>query len=384
MSKNMYATVGNWNFKKEAKKGLTVLKYEEETGALEYVEHYFESIVAGQQCFDPESKILYIVDEIADSRGMIGGGGYILALSINEKNGEVKIINEKKSLSPKPSYFCLDKSKKYALVSNHASRNYVTKVVKDEHGKYDTETQFDDVTITLFRINDDGSIGEACDVSILKGEGNGRHAIPHPHSVVGDPTSEIFIVCDKGMDKIYSYGLDRENGKLIFKDELIAEEGYAPRYSSFNKKLPIVYCNNENKPVVYTVGYDIDSGKLHRIQKVDVLIPEDDLQEEMKGSCSDIIVHPNNKYLYVSVRNANKVSVFDIDEKGEIAIKQVIDCGGDNPRGLHISPNGKHLYAMNVMTSNIAGFEIAEDGTLTALENGTKTNCPGNMLIFEL
>lgn len=378
-----FAVVGNWSWDKNQTKGLSVYRYHPETAALEPVGNFLTEVTAGQQFFNPEQNVLYIVNEVRDLHGQTGGGGYVIALSMDPDSGILTFRNQKESLSPLPSYFCLDKSRKYAVVTNHGTRNYITKIIRNEEGRYQPETVFDDVAVTLFRINEDGSIGDACDISLIQGKGvTGCHMIPHPHSVVADPSGELFIVCDKGLDMIYAYHLDRDNGKLLLKDELAVKEGYAPRYSAFHPALPVVYCNNENVPVVHAVLYDAASGKLVLKSVFNVLFPIAESGNIPEGSCSDILVHPNGKHLYVSVRKANIIAVLDIDGKGDATLVQNIDCRGDNPRGLCLSPDRQYLFAANVVSSNIAGFTILDNGTLEALENETKAPCPGNIQII--
>jgi 6-phosphogluconolactonase (cycloisomerase 2 family) len=99
---------------------------------------------------------------------------------------------------------------------------------------------------------------------------------------------------------------------------------------------------------------------------------------------ADIIVHPDGKYLYVSTRFMNTISVLDVSASGALSLREVVDCGGENPRGLCISPDGRFLLAANMNSGDVTVFSIETDGTLRATGTGAKASSPGSMTIFEV
>lgn len=382
--KNMFALVGNWGFVPGHSKGLSVYNYEPETAGLELLETFREDVYVGQSWLDKECNMLYIVNEIGSRRGEIGGGGYVMALKVDPANGKITEINEKESLAPEPCYISVDKTKRYALVAHHSDHGHVTKITKNDDGSYASHTQFDDTALVLFRLNEDGSLGDACDVSIIPGEGaSSSHPISHQHSVVSDPTGELFVVCDKGLDQIYSYGLDRAHGKLVFLQKTPVETGFSPRYSAFHPTLPILYVNNERKTIAFAYRYDIMSGKLERIGSAQLLQDEKAAEGIDRVEPSDILVHPNGKHLYVSVRGVNLIAVLDVDETGGMLLKQNISCEGAHPRGFCLSPDARYLFSANMISGNIATFAIGGDGGLTLVNKETKGVSPANMVIVE-
>lgn len=385
MNKKMYALAGNCNWEFiPGSRGISVYSYDPETAGMELIDTFFEDVNVGQQCIDTERNIVYITNECHSRRGQLGGGGYVMAIKIDPETGKLTLINEKESLAPEPCYICLDKTKRYAIVAHHIDSDFVTKIVKNMDGSYSSEPQFDDCALVLFRINEDGSLGDICDVSITHGEGvSSLHAIPHQHSVISDPTSELFVVCDKGMDKIYTYHLDRECGKLVLLYEKVVETGMAPRYGVFHPTLPVFFENNEGKAVILAYGYDVASGKLDQISSAPLLLDEKAAEGIKILEPSDILIHPDGKFLYVSLRGINYIAVLDVDDTGSITLRQNISCGGVNPRGLCISPDAHYIFANNIESGNITTFSIGDDGSLSMINNETKSSCPGNMVIYE-
>jgi len=392
--RKMYATVGKWD-SKPGNKGLSIMSYDAQKGAMEIIDTVFEEITSGSQCMRPDMGILYVCDEREDRDGWVGGGGYVLAIKISPADGKASIINRKESLGTAPSYIIMDKSGQYLLVTHHGKQGHATKVFQHLDGSYDSKVIFDDAALVLFRLNSDGSIGNICDVSITQGEGvSGKHTISHQHSITTDPTGKLYFICDKGTDKVYTYHIDRENGKLVFLKEYTVMDGCAPRYAVFHPTIPVVFHNNENKTEINAWRYDIASGELERICTAQLFNTEELAALEPagikpNGSCmygpSDIVITKDGKNLYCSVRKANKIVVLNVDDGGCMTAKQVLDCGGNNPRGLCLSPDGRFLFSANMESGNIARFIINADGGLyydgLAAEN---MHIPANMVIMEL
>jgi len=47
-----------------------------------------------------------------------------------------------------------------------------------------------------------------------------------------------------------------------------------------------------------------------------------------KVEAADILIHPNGKYLYASVRGPNTIAVLNVGEAGEVSLRENIDCSG--------------------------------------------------------
>jgi len=378
-----YALVGNWRIQ-DGTKGFSVYSYDMETSHMECIHTILEHVSVGMQYLDEERGIVYVVDERGDSREQTGGGGYVLAIRIDRENGHAELINEASSLLPKPSYVWMDKSRKYLLVVHHLNDYYINKIVRKEDGGYGSEVQYDDGGIVVFRLEEDGSIGEICDVLIVKGEReNPDHAVPHQHCILADSTGEIYAVCDKGLDKVFTFRLDRDKGKLCPLSRYPVKDGSAPRYCAFHPGKPFLFVDFEQLPEVHSFQVDMASGELKLVGKAPLILEETVLPDGIVLYAADIIVHPKGTYLYVSIRNADMISVYDIKEDGSLRLKQNISAGGIDPRGLCITPDERYLLVTHVRTADIGSFRIMEDGMLTLTEEGAQAIRPGNIRIME-
>ncbi len=385
MKRKIYAYIGNWSFQAnpEKGKGISVFEYNEENGNLDLIETIDKDVAAGQLYLDSTRGILYSNDECGELRGQIGGGGYIRAYGINPENGSLKLLNCKKSLSPEPSYICVDKDRKFLVTCHCADPFHVTKIIKNPDGSFTNETLFDDTGLVMFRLNDDGSLGEVCDAAITEskgrlGDGSSRNVDPvtghiqmvrvisRLHSVVADPSGEIMAVCDKGMDKVYTYRIDPEKGRLVRLDEWTAPEiACFPRYCAFHPEKNVLYVNNENFAGLNSFNYDNKTGKITRFDSL-YLLPEDPGNVDGKPvGAQDIMVHPNGKVLYCTLCGLNLIVVCRLDANGKPTPVQYIESRGNLPRGIALSPDGRFLLSGNMVSGDVTLFAVDEEGMLT-------------------
>jgi 6-phosphogluconolactonase (cycloisomerase 2 family) len=386
MSGKIFAYVGNWSFQPRPQKGkgISIFEYGPENGDLKLMETVRPDVAAGQLYLDAEHKMLYAVDERGERRGEIGGGGYVMAFRIDAANGKLTLVNERESLCPEPSYLCLDKSGKYLVVCHCSDPFHVTQIRKRPDGTYGNEVLFCDTGLVMFRINDDGSLGDVCDVATTEGTGGKSpraqvnidpvsghiqwvEVISRLHSVVAAPSGEMLAVCDKGMDRIHTYRIDRANGKLVHLDTWIAEEvACFPRYAAFHPALPVYYANNENYAGINSFYYNEKAGKLDLFDKL-FLLPEDPgIVDGKPVGAQDILVHPNGKHLYCTLCGLNLIVVCDLDKNGRPSVKQLVNSNGNLPRGLALSPDQRFLLSGNMLSGDITTFAVHEDGALAA------------------
>lgn len=398
--KKMFALVGNFGFK-PGPKGLSIYRYNPSTAKMEWIETAFEDANVGHQSTDDEQNIVYLVNERPSLRGQTGGGGYLMAIKIDPLTGKASLINEKETLSQEPCYTCLEKSKQYILVSHHADFGFVTKIVQTEKG-YSTKIYFDDTALVLFPINEDGSLGDACDVALTPGDGApGPHTWSRHHSINEDPTGELYIVCDKGLDQFHTYHLDREKGKLVHLKDIDVDFGMAPRYGVYHPTLPYFYANYEKKPVIDVYQYDIASGHLECVGSAPLLSPDNEKPDSgippvvhpktlheveavrpVRVESADIVIHPSGKYIYASVRGLDTISILNVDEEGALSLRCEVNCGGVNPRGLQLSPDSRFLFSANMESGNVTVFSIDADGMLQLADAGVDATSPGNICIL--
>jgi 6-phosphogluconolactonase len=389
---NTFAYVGcwqpqpsNWASPPTSEKGFGIFKYNPKTGDLELITNLYDKVSVGQTCLDSKRNILYCTDErmVHFESGERRSGSLIYAFAINPKTGDLTEINHRPSLGSLPSYVAVDATGKFLIVTHHTGNTPINKTVKDASGKYSSVYDYDSVPTVLFRLKNDGSIGEACDAYMHSGSGpDPEQTHPRVHSVMMSPSGNLFAVCDKGGDKLFFFRINRKTEKL----EVCGGKPYqsfpgsAPRYSVFHPTRPYFYMNHEIKPVISAFRYAED-GKLGFIHAVDVLPEGSKIVRTVMPS--DIRIHPSGKYLYTLTRGLDMISVHAINEKtGEIQRIQTDKLDGKGPRGCAVSPDGRFILIAVLDDQKVVVWAIGEDGKVSPTGKSVKQPNPGNVTFF--
>lgn len=376
METQYYALIGHCKMAPGLKLGVSVYRYDPATAAMTYVGNYAQKLKVGAQCYHPGHNRLYAVNEFWNLEGQTGGGGHVATLKLDKTSGQLEQTSIRRTYATNPSYVAVDKTGRYLLVSHHCTDRFATRMVKTENG-YETQVFYDLATLLLFRLEENGDIGPIVDVFQVEGhDRKGEHTFPHLHCVVPDPGKNYYIVCDKGLDKIYSFRIDYEKEKLVKCWEVDGKPGSEPRYCNFHPQKPIFYSNCESSVDVNAYALDLETGKFHRIATCE------SLPETAGVSPSDVVVHPSGNFLYTSLRGTNQISALEVMEESCIVLRQTISSGGGNPRGLCVSPDGRFLLAANMDDGCISIFTIGEDGLLTVAGKTVTGGFPGNVQII--
>ncbi len=235
--------------------------------------------------------------------------------------------------------------------------------------------------ISVFGKKPDGSLTEAKQVIQHFGKGLNaeRQEKPHVHMVYFSPDKKYVLSNDLGTDKIYVYNYNptASTEVLSLKDSVSVKAGSGPRHLTFSKNGKNIYLLQELDGSLTT--FDYEDGKLTQIDETSIL-PAD-----FKGnfSSADIHISPNGKFLYASNRGeANNISIFKIMKKGKLELKGQVSTMGKGPRNFVIDPTGKFLLVAHQYTNNIVVFKINKrKGTLT--DTGSRFDlCSPVCLIF--
>lgn len=240
--------------------------------------------------------------------------------------------------------------------------------------------------VNVFRLNGDGSIGEKTDSFVLPGEkGPLNEKIQpwsRPHHLPFSPDGRFVLIADKGLDLVHSYRLDRETGKLSLVQQLKCHGASCPRHLWFHPNGKWAYINTEYTSTIIACRYDEEQGTLEPFQVVSAL-PDDYF--DVNTMTSELVVHPDGKYLYISNRRVNNLGAFSIDqETGRLTPVGWVPCGGKKPRFFAIEPGGNYLFNGNQSSDTITLFRIdAETGALVDTGKVLDTPTPVWMLFTD-
>ena len=247
------------------------------------------------------------------------------------------------------------------------------------NGKNVVTANYSGGSISVFPIAKDGSLLPASDV--IKFEGSGadkeRQEKSHLHCVRITPDGKYLFADNLGTDRIHKFTINpsanAENKESFLKEgspaAFTVEAGSGPRHLTFAPNGNYAYLINELSGTV--IAFEYKDGNLEEIQT----IAADTVGA--KGS-ADIHISPDGKFLYASNRlKADGIAIFRINQDNGMLTKAGYQLTGIHPRNFIITPNGKYLLVACRDDNTIQVYERdADTGLLTDVHKDIKVDKP--------
>lgn len=216
-------------------------------------------------------------------------------------------------------------------------------------------------TMSVFPLRKDGRL-EPVD-TLFEGTATGsdtiRQVAPHIHCAHFSPDGKYIFATDFSADRILRFVLHPKD--IIPHPSLEAthiEAGSGPRHLTFSPGGKHAYLISELSGKVTVFNYN--DGKLEQIQT----ITADTIAA--RGS-ADIHLSPDGKYLYASNRlKEDGIAIFAVNPDNGTLAKVSYQLTGIHPRHFNITPNGKYLLAA-CRDSNV--IQVYERDQTTGLLN---------------
>src|SRR5260221_9407146 len=245
----------------------------------------------------------------------------------------------------------------------------------DKTGKWIIVANYTSGSLSVLPVNADGSLGVA--TTTIQHQGSGKNLArqkgPHAHCTKLSADNRWLFVPDLGIDKVMIYAFDPATGKLTpAKDPFAATEpGSGPRHFTFHPNNKYAYLVEEMAATV--VAYKYNNGMLKKIQGISSLPAGD---TGLIGS-ADIHVSPDGKFLYASNRGrgkSNTIAIFKIDPaNGTLKIVGHQYTMGNIPRNFNFDPTGNFLLVANQESDEVVIFKRnKQTGLLT--DTGKRVN----------
>lgn len=193
-----------------------------------------------------------------------------------------------------------------------------------------------------------------------------RQSSAHVHGTFFSPNGQFLLTPDLGLDEVSIYPYQKNNTPPLQVDKtnyIKSTEGAGPRHLCFSNDGKFIYIMEELSGSIAV--YRFINGKANMIQRVFTHAAD---YKKQAGS-ADIHITPNGKFLYASNRaTENTITKFAIGKDGKL-IKNTMtnmDCGGIWPRNFTITSDGKYMLVANQNSDNIVFFTIdPHNGALT-------------------
>jgi 6-phosphogluconolactonase len=210
--------------------------------------------------------------------------------------------------------------------------------------------------VGLLRLNNKGELTALLDVqthtiSDIK-EDQQR---PHAHAAWFEPVDNNIISVDLGTNELWFSHLDPELQKLVPSNpqKLEMEPGAGPRHLVFHPNGKWIYVVNEQGCTV-TLVQKSDNGKYKKGVSVSTL----PIGYTEPNSCADIHISSDGKFVYASNRGHNSIAIYDVNaDNGSLNLVGHESTRGYKPRNFSLSPDDKYLLVANQHTNNIVSFK---------------------------
>jgi len=308
--------------------GIETLLFDSEEGTLRRIAGKSGVANSSYMAFDANRYVLYSASE--------AGTGQVVALQVDRETGELTEINRQPSNGGSPCYICLDPNGKYVYVSNYMGGN-----------------------ASVYPIREDGGIDPASDVAQHAGTGlrPDRQEAPHAHSIANDPSGELRLVADLGIDKIVAYRTDGATGKFVPAGEIAATPGNGPRHIAFHASGQYLYLLEELSSTVSVFSYDGNPNASKLLQTVQMLPAGFDAF----NLAADIHLDPESRFLYASNRGHDSLAVYAVGQDGLLSFVGHAPVA-KTPRNFAAVPDGKHLLVAGQDANVIDVMRIGDSG----------------------
>jgi 6-phosphogluconolactonase len=213
-------------------------------------------------------------------------------------------------------------------------------------------------SVSVHPLDASGAIGQRTDLVThsTPAPGPGRQG-PHAHQFITSPDGGHLLAVDLGTDTVYSYRLDTSAGTLTEVSRAATRPGAGPRHLTFHPGGRYAYLANEVDDTVTVCGYDRGTGRLT------VGEPQSTGTGGGTSHPAQILVTSNGAYAYLANRGHNSLTRYAIEADGaRLRLLDTVPVGGDFPRHIAFSPDGRLLFAANQRSGTVSVFHVDDRG----------------------
>lgn len=240
-------------------------------------------------------------------------------------------------------------------------------------GKWLVNANYTEGSVSVHPLLENGKIDSlAQNFQYMDGSVNKeRQTRSHVHSAVFSPQNDYLFLPDLGADKIRCYQFDENKKQPLVetKNPFIKTDLEAgPRHFTFHPNQKFGYCIEEMAGAISV--YQYENGSLKKVQRINT--HPDKIKSSFESS--DIHISPDGKFLYATNRGKeNNIAIFSIDENGLLKNIGYQSTLGKHPRIFAIDESGNFLIATNVIDGNVVVFKRNQKtGLLKKMENKVK------------
>lgn len=312
---------------KEGSQGIYRSEFDVKSGELGKPKLVAEVVNPTFLTISPDHKFLYAIGETGD-QGPKKNEGSIHSYSIDSATGDLTKLNSLTTGGGGPCHVSVNSTGKFAVVANYGGGSSAA-----------------------YSLKADGSLDKQIFFSQHAPSGANGHCAMF--NVVGN--EEYAYIVDLGLDRVFSYKLDAEHGKLVPTEPPFVKlpEKCGPRHIAFNAKSGKAYVCGERDSTIITLKRG-SHGTLEITPTTPAVLSTlpKDLSKEIRGknSTAQILVHPDDGHVLVSNRGHNSLAVFEVNANKTEAGPHIMGTGAQaiqTPRNFNVDPTGRWILIGN-------------------------------------
>src|SRR6266480_1846876 len=232
----------------------------------------------------------------------------------------------------------------------------------DRSGRYLLGASYGGHLVSVNPVDADGHVGEPLQVIPTA-----RNA----HCIRIDNTNRFVFVPHLGTDQVFQFRFDAKTGRLAANTPPVLQlkQGTGPRHLILSPDNRFVYLLNELTATVTTLALDGNTGTLKELSSASALPPDSKLAPGAPRPspgrdtdndiwASDLHITPNGRFLYAAERTSSSIGAFSVDA----ATGSLTYLGSTHtekqPRGFQIGPGGRFMVVAGEKSDTISTYSI--------------------------
>jgi 6-phosphogluconolactonase len=250
-------------------------------------------------------------------------------------------------------------------------------IALDRRGRFLLGASYGANQVGVNPVGADGRVGEPLQVIPTA-----RNA----HSIRTDNTNRFVFVPHLGTDQVFQFLFDEKTGRLTANTPPVLQlkQGTGPRHLIVSSDNRFVYLLNELTGMVTTLSLDPNAGTLKELDSVSALHPDTKLvpgaprgavgtpgaNQASRNTdndiwASDLHLTPNGRFLYAAERTSSTLAAFRVDTGSGKLTYLGSTPTEKQPRGFNIDPTGRFVVVSGEQSDKISSYAIdAETGAL--------------------
>jgi 6-phosphogluconolactonase len=242
-------------------------------------------------------------------------------------------------------------------------------IFHDRSGKFLLGASYGANLVSVNPVGKDGKVGKPLQVIPTA-----RNA----HAIMSDRSNKFVFVPHLGTDQVFQFRFDAKSGRLAANTPPVLQmkAGSGPRHLIVSADNRFIYLLTELTATVVTLSLDAKTGLLSEVSSTSFLAPDSKLvpgaPRPTPGRnvdndiwASDLHLTPNGKFLYAAERTGSTINTLSVDAKTGKLTYVASTPTEKQPRGFRIDPTGRTMVVSGEKSETLSTYAIdASSGAL--------------------